>query len=108
MFTPILLSVAMAESGHSGEMIVVDDRPTIRLDVGKYDLRKADDLKRVESRVHWAADRVCVRGFGLFAERVACVKGAILDADAQLNAMLARIPSTTPLTTTIAVTTQAK
>jgi len=108
MFTPILLSLAMATTSHPGEIIVVDERPTIRLDIGTYDLSKSDDLKRVESKIHWAADRVCVRGYGFFAERVACVKGAIGDADRQLSKMLAQHPTATSLTATIVVGAPAK
>ena len=110
MLTPILVSLAITASAHSNDIIVVNDQPTVLLDVRQFDLRDAAALKRVKSKIRWAADRVCVRGYGIgfYPETVACVKAAIKQGDAQLGAMVAQNPSTAALTATIAVTAPTK
>lgn len=89
MFTISILGLALAGAE---PIIVVDEppAPTIRIDLTRYDLRQANELYRVEMRIHEAAKDVCVRGYGveLYLERVACVKSAIADGDRQLRGIV--------------------
>ena len=98
MFTTLILGLALAGSE---PIVVVDEAPapTISIDLTHYDLRQANDLHRVEMRIHDAAKNVCVRGYGvaIYLERVACVKSAIADGDRQLMDIVTKTQSATAL-----------
>jgi UrcA family protein len=108
MFSILLLGLA-AVAG-SDPVIVVDDRAMISIDIVGYDLRQAADTRRLERRIRQAADRVCVRGYGvaIYLERVACVKSAIAEGDRQLREHVAQRGSGAPLASTIAIMTSTK
>jgi UrcA family protein len=106
MFSILLLGLAAAAG--SEPIIVVDERPTISIDTAHYDLRQRADMRRLESIIHDAANRVCVRGYGaaIYLERVACVKSAIASGDQQLR-RFANNPSAGPLiTATISISSK--
>jgi UrcA family protein len=90
MFSILLLGFAAAVGAESNT--VSDNRPTIGIDVGGYNLRDEHELLRVQGTIHRAAIDVCMRGYGvaLYEERVACVKSAIADGNAQLQRILAK------------------
>jgi UrcA family protein len=104
MFSPFLLSLAIF-SNAPGPVIVVDERPTIQIMLANYDLERPGDVKRLKREIRWAADRVCIHGYGLsmYLESVACVKTAVTDANSQLATVLAQYRSGTPLAGAIAV-----
>src|SRR5690349_20507781 len=84
MFSLLFLAWA-ATAGPN--ITVVDNLPSITVDLTKYDVRNQDDLRRIHGKIATASDRVCSRVYGLslYAERVACVKSAIADGTRQLN-----------------------
>jgi len=105
MFTPLLLSLVMI-SGPSEPVIVVDERPTIQIILADYDLGRPEDVRRLERKIRWAADRVCIGGSGLamYLESRPCLEGAVADANSQLTIMLAQHRSGTLVAGSIAVT----
>jgi UrcA family protein len=106
MLITMLLSLAAATGAtDSNPIIVVDDRPSIRIGLDGYDLRREQDLRRLDRKIRWAAGRVCVRGYGvaLYLERVTCVKGAIDGANQQLSQIIATSRPAVPLAATIGV-----
>jgi UrcA family protein len=107
MFAYWLLTLAAASSTGAGEqVIIVEERPSVRLSLAGYDLGRQDDLRRVKRDIGSAADRVCARGYrdATYPEIVACVKGAAADAEAQLSVIVAHNPTASPLLSAIAVT----
>ena len=90
MFSIYLLGLAAATG--SAPVIVVDDRPTISIDLARYDVRQPGDRRLVEARIHAAAKRVCIRGYGvsIYFERLACVKSAIAEGNRQLDKAVAK------------------
>lgn len=90
MFSILFLGLAAAAS--TDPILVVDDRPAISINLGRYDLGRRGDLRRVEASIHYAARQVCARDYGvaIYEERVACVKGAIADGDRQLSEIATR------------------
>jgi UrcA family protein len=91
MFTPLLLSLAMI-SGEPEPVIVVNERPTIRILLTDYDLARPEGVRKLERHIRRAADRVCIRGSGLamYLESRPCLTDAVADANAQLATVLSR------------------
>jgi UrcA family protein len=107
MFTPLLLALAIATtSPMGGDIVVIDDQPTITIPLDRLDLARAEDVSRARHMIRHAAMRVCDRGYrGIsYLETVACVKGAIADGNAQLSRIQALDSSKTSVTAAIAVT----
>jgi UrcA family protein len=105
MFTPMLLSLAIAASPAPQHIIVVDDRPTVTIALADYDLASARDVRKLRGKIRSAADRVCIHGSGLamYLESVPCLKSAVADADAQLDTVVANRGSSATMGATIAV-----
>ena len=97
MFSILLL--ALATGSAPDPVIVVEGRPTVSINVARYDLRQEQDVRGLEARIHGAADRVCIRGYpvAFYLERVACVKSAIAKGNQQLS-RVAKGQSSAPLT----------
>ena len=103
MFTPMLLSLAIAASPAPQHIIVVDERPTVTIALADYDLASA--VRKLRGKIRSAADRVCIHGSGpaMYLESVPCLKSAVADADAQLETALASRGSGATMGATIAV-----
>jgi UrcA family protein len=107
MLNLLLLTIAAATGAVAGDqIIVVDQRPTIRLNLSTYDFGREDDLRLIKHKIRRAAGRVCVRGYGgaLYLERVECVKSTVAAADRQLSHLVALAPSDASLAATITIT----
>jgi UrcA family protein len=107
MFALVLLSLAAATgSVDSNPIIIVEDRPSIRVGLAGYDLGREQDVRQLKLKIRWAAGRVCVRGYGvsLYLERVECVKSAVADGDRQLSQLIAQSQSGARLAASISVT----
>ena len=92
-----LLTAAMivAASPQQGEIVVINDAPSIIIPLRSYDLAREGDLRRVRSRIAHAAKLVCDTGSsGLaFVEAVQCSRWARTGAEAQLRTLLANRPT---------------
>jgi UrcA family protein len=106
MFNILLLGIAAAAG--SEPIVVVDERPTITIEMARYDFRQTGDMRRLEARIHDAANRVCVRGYdvSVYLERVACVKSAIADGDRQVRDLVAKSRSAPLTTAAISISSQ--
>jgi UrcA family protein len=105
MFSAMLLSLAMGIAAPAGEhSIIVNGQPAISVLLGGYDLSSVDDMHRLNRRIGTAARKVCSHEYGdaSYLERVACVKGAVENADVQVRSIRARGPLAA-LTAAIAV-----
>lgn len=91
MLIPMLASFAMISSTPE-PLVVIDERPTFRILLAKYDLSRPEDVRKLKRKIGWAADRVCVRGYGpsFYLESVECVKSTVADANAQLAKLLGK------------------
>ena len=64
MFSPILLSLAMAgTSAPVEQIIIIDDRPSIRIPLRDYDLGRSDDLRKLRFEIGRASRKVCDHGY---------------------------------------------
>ena len=107
MFTAIFLSLAMSAAGVEPDVIVTDEAPTVVIPLASYDLSRPSDVERLKLRIHAAARSVCDRSYRgvMYLETVACVKGAIADAEAQLGQVRQR-QSIASLGAAIAITSK--
>ena len=106
MFTPVLLSFAIAASPASVDPITINqDAPTIVIPLARYNLGQPSDVRRLKWRIVTAAKLVCDNGQrGVrHREAVACVKSATADANAQLSRMIAENSPASALTSAIGV-----
>ena len=87
-----LFALAAAAAAETDRPIIVDGVPTIRIGLADYDLSQRADVRRVERRINWAANKVCKRQFNgsINIEIVVCARLAIADARGQLEQQLAR------------------
>lgn len=107
MFTPLLLTLAAgAASTSQGEVIVIDDRPSMVIAIGRLD--RAEHIGEIRREIRHDAKIVCDRAYRElgYLETVACVKSAVADGDAQLGRALAHNPAGTSVAA-IAVTAPA-
>lgn len=112
MFTPILLSFAIAASAPGQQPItIVSDAPRVVIPLADYDLGRARDVLRLKLRIRAAASEVCEGAEGYrgieYLVAIQCVKSAVADGNSQLDKVLAQSPSATGLTTAIAITSPA-
>jgi hypothetical protein len=55
MFSILFLGLAAAAS--TDPILVVDDRPAISINLGRYDLGRRGDLRRLEATIHYVPGR---------------------------------------------------
>jgi len=92
MFSPILLSLAMAgTSAPVEQIIIIDDRPSIRIPLRDYDLGRSEDLRKLRFEIGRASRKVCDHGYRdtIYLVTLECVDGAMSGANGQLNTLLA-------------------
>jgi UrcA family protein len=95
MFTPLFVAVAVAVAATPSpdrEIVIVNDQPTMTISLQAYSLARPEGLRSIRHRIGYAAKRVCDREYrGVsYLETIACVKGAIAVADAQLSRIKAQ------------------
>ena len=92
MFSPILLSLAMAgTSAPVEQIIIIDDRPSIRIPLRDYDLGRSDDLRKLRFEIGRASRKVCDHGYRdtIYLVTLECVEGAMSGANGQLDRIIA-------------------
>ena len=64
MFMPLLAALAIgATSAPQDEIVIIDDQPGIIIPLARFNLGRAEDLRRVRHRIAHAAISVCDRGY---------------------------------------------
>ena len=111
MFAIALLTLAAATGPvDSNAILIVQGRPSIRVGLAGYELRREQDIRELKMKIGKAANRVCVHGYGLslYVEVVACVQGAVGNANQRLGEIVASGGFAAPLATNIAVAVPAE